>query len=256
MLRLLTILIPANGFQNLALDADYIRIKTASVGFTFQTDNNDDFLLIEGEEAKLKGFQVLKIINTDAADQTLSLYVGKDAQIGSSKLSGNVSISSAVALDGATLTALETVELGSTTLAALETVELGSTTLAALEAVEHSGLSYGASFRSTTNLTANNPQTVFSAASNVNGAIVHCAKFVSDFVSGGRDTALLAKTSPPGNSSDGDAILTADNVSVGSVVGVGSTLDRPVKIPAGKGLYFIAGTNENAGNRSVLYTLL
>lgn len=252
MLRLLTIKIPANGFENLALDGDYIRIQSASVAFKFQTDNQDDFQLVEGEEAKLKGFQVIKVINMDGADQTLSLYVGKDAAVGSAKVSGSVTVSNEIALNAPTLAALETVDLGATTLAALETVSVENKVK-----IEHGGQVYGASYRSTTALSANTAQTVFSAASNVNGAIVHAASF-SDYATGVLSSAFLAKTSAPANVTDGDAILSGENITFigSSEYSSSASLKNPIFIPAGKGLYFISNINEIFASRSVLYTLL
>lgn len=116
-------------------------------------------------------------------------------------------------------------------------------------------VNYGASYKSVTPLAANTPDTVFTAAANVNGAIIWDARFISR--SNATVTpAFLAKASAPANNTDGDAILYPDiyNISVDNLMG--GKLTSPIKIPAGKGLYYINGTAETVAQRSVLYTLL
>lgn len=123
--------------------------------------------------------------------------------------------------------------------------------------VTNRGITYGASYISSTLKGANTPDTVFSAASNVNGAIVWRATFVTS--SAGTDTrcGYLAKTSAPATSVDGDPICTTDFG--GQTTGFYSSgkLDEPVFIPAGKGLYYISQSAEgSSAQRGVLYTLL
>jgi hypothetical protein len=73
MLQLHTVTIPANSTVPMPFDADYIRIKTASVEFKFQTDAGDDFVLSEGEEADLERFQVLRITKRGGS-KPINLY--------------------------------------------------------------------------------------------------------------------------------------------------------------------------------------
>lgn len=118
------------------------------------------------------------------------------------------------------------------------------------------GLNYGASFRSTTNLAANSTEMVFSPAANVNGAIIQSVQFWET----GLNTAVsayLAKSTTPVSLIDGDAILSVDSCSFisGSYMNTGS-LKKPVKIGAGKGLYYFTNNLQAGANRSVLYTLL
>lgn len=243
MLRDQRVSIPAGQRIQLFVNADYLRIKAANIPFRFETKNGDDFEIKQGDEVSIQNFEYVYITNQSASDEVLDLYTAKDERVNSAELSGSVNVSGAV-------------ELGAATLAALETVDLGATTLNALESVEHSGQTYGASFASTAVLVGNTPQTVFTPASNVNGAIIHSAQFYSEHAAGGRLTSLLAKTSAPANVADGDALLTPDYGYVASVNGCSASLKNPIKVPAGKGLYFIATTTENTGIRSVLYTLL
>lgn len=113
-------------------------------------------------------------------------------------------------------------------------------------------IKYGASYKSNTNMAANTPDTVFSAAANVRGAVVHLAS-INTFSASNTHGALLAKNSAPANVTDGDAILGAGGPN--NIV-YRADLPREVFIPAGKGLYYISTALEAGCYRSVLYTLL
>lgn len=114
---------------------------------------------------------------------------------------------------------------------------------------------YGASQTINSIMAASGVQTVVSAAANVNGLIVHRAGYFSQTGSGGGLLSLLAKTSSPGNSADGDMIMGPGPVTgnVGSGTWWGGS---PIFVPAGKGLYFFSQYLETVGCRWVLYTLL
>lgn len=117
---------------------------------------------------------------------------------------------------------------------------------------------YGASYRSVVSLAANTAEVVFSAASNIKGAILHKAQFVNVNALGS-SAAYLAKSSAPANTSDGDAILTADFIGfITANYITGGALDGGVFIPAGKGVYFIDSVAQAAGQstRAALFTLL
>lgn len=124
-------------------------------------------------------------------------------------------------------------------------------------AVYNAGFDYSTSYKSTTAMAINTPDTVFAPGANTNGAIVWSAE-ASSWSGSAIGHAFIAKTSAPANQLDGDVI-------VQSAFGYVSTLAisklcNPVKIAAGKGLYFIANAAESAlpggTQRQVLYTLL
>lgn len=118
------------------------------------------------------------------------------------------------------------------------------------------GFIYGASYASTTAKAANTPDTVFSAAANVNGAIVWDARFISSISASSPTCAYLAKTSAPATILDGDPIVIEDfEPSTAGFYGGGS-LKNPVFIAADKGLYYISTGGDLTTQRSVLYTLL
>jgi hypothetical protein len=119
------------------------------------------------------------------------------------------------------------------------------------------GYTYGGSFKSNTSLAANGVETIFTPAANVNGAILQSCRY-SGQVASGYGIALIAKTSAPANVLDGDVIASNDiNVfASGSQIQVNMKLERPVSIPAGKGLYLItAAADALTPMKSVLYTL-
>lgn len=116
------------------------------------------------------------------------------------------------------------------------------------------GLVYGASFKSNAALAANTPEVVFTAGSNPNGAVVYDARFIT--TKAGGICALLAKATAPTSVTDGDCILSPDYYQNAANVQDAGKLIKPIKIPAGKGLYFIDSGAQTLAMRSVLYKLL
>jgi hypothetical protein len=117
-------------------------------------------------------------------------------------------------------------------------------------------LRYGTSYKSVTTLAANTSEAVFSAAANVNGAILWKASSHSRNATGFTRTAYAAHTAAPNNLTVGDVL--ASNDAAMWVAGDFQFFTRvltPIFIPAGKGVYFTADIAETACYRSALYTL-
>lgn len=115
---------------------------------------------------------------------------------------------------------------------------------------------YGATYKSTALLPANGTEMIFSAAANVNGAILHRAAF-SSYRAAGVHLVFIAKATAPTSGVDGDVILQSTNgVQTASSIWSFGLLDQPVFIPAGKGLYAMSDNAESIAMRSALYTLL
>lgn len=113
---------------------------------------------------------------------------------------------------------------------------------------------YNGNYASVTPMAANSPATVFTPAANVNGAIVNLAT-MNSFSGASGFASLLAKASVPVSVVDGDVLLICappTTVYYGSPFQINSK----VRIPAGKGLYFISSALETTGARSCTYTLL
>lgn len=127
----------------------------------------------------------------------------------------------------------------------------------------NSGFTYGVSFASTTSLAATTNEQILAPASNLNGVIVWACSIASAAAAGSQGIlGLLAKSSAPASAIDSDVLFTmAPNIqSAAGLTSQGVTLPRPVRIAAGKGLYFrnSAATGEPAGAayRSIQYTVL
>ena len=120
-------------------------------------------------------------------------------------------------------------------------------------------LTYTGSYKANTNAAANTAEQIFAPGSNVNGAILNAASIMSYASTGPTFPNLIAKTSAPANITDGDVLLSTDQmILAGSNYFSAASLKQPIFIDAGKGLYFIAGSAETSlwSNRSALYTLL
>lgn len=135
------------------------------------------------------------------------------------------------------------------------TVNIGNAQAAPANFAE-SGLTFGGSYKSNNALAVFTPDTVFLPAANINGAIVHLASFAEVCASTHAGIALIAKTSAPANLLDGDVILSPDCLNSGTAGYTAGSLKHAVKIPAGKGVYFISSRATSESMRSVLYTLL
>lgn len=118
-------------------------------------------------------------------------------------------------------------------------------------------IKYGASYKSTTTLAANTPEAVFSAAANINGAIVWMANAYNLVSAGaGQKIAFIAKNTAPASVIDGDILSVKDQNPQSSGYGAGCSINICIFIPAGKALYFISDALESSALRTALYTLL
>ena len=113
---------------------------------------------------------------------------------------------------------------------------------------------YTGNFSSTTVLAANTPQLVLSPAANTQGVLINLASMQS--YSGVQAyCALIAKSSAPVSVLDGDVLLL--NCPPSSIYyGILNQISNKVRIPAGKGLYFISSALETVGARCCTYTVL
>jgi hypothetical protein len=124
-------------------------------------------------------------------------------------------------------------------------------------AVYDAGFDYVGSYKSNTTMAANTPDTIFAPGANTNGAIVW--SYQGFWYSGANNPvgALIAKSVAPATVIDGDVIAVNEStISAGNFSSI-LKLQKPVKISAGKGLYYIS----TAGDvlyplRACLYTLL
>ena len=235
-LRSYKISIPPNSQETILIQGKTLRLINSNVPINFKSEDGSlDFTLLSGDEAVFEEaiFYRFRVFHLDAAAQLIDLAVGNGGRIGSAKLSGVVSVSSGTVGITGNLTGITNPVI-----------------------VDNRGTSYGASYKSNTGLAANTPELIFSAAANVNGAIIHAAAMTSVSV-GNSFGSYIAKAIAPVSNIDGDVILSTDCVSALSTTLLASaSLKVPIKIAAGKGLFYINAALESAGLRHVLYTLL
>lgn len=235
ILRERVIKIKAGDTFDQALQGNVMRVTAGAVPLRVQDrDGQLDFTLLAGEKAAFPSETPgLILSHTSGVDQTFTIQVGKGVDVASALLSGSVVISGTptVINGGGVLTSIT------------------STVKTKADPVE-----FGACYKSTTNALANTPDMIVSPGANVNGLIVHSASIYSYNSGAGGIHSLIAKAgSVPLSVIDGDVILGTRGYTSGNGC---SYLDRDIKIPAGKGLYFITWATEVNASRSVLYTLL
>jgi hypothetical protein len=107
-------------------------------------------------------------------------------------------------------------------------------------------------YSSVTNLAALGTATVFAPAANTAGARIHNAQLAT-FAGAGNRAALIARNGAPANLTDGNVVLYAN--SIGSANAFVASLDEPINIAAGLGLYFISELLETNGHKLVHYSL-
>jgi hypothetical protein len=131
----------------------------------------------------------------------------------------------------------------------------GTVTIAGTVNTQEQGYQYGAAYGSSAVLAANAASQVFAPASNVSGAIIHQLTGYSSSAAAPGLVALTKTGAAPAGALDGDVIQGAFTLTAGSAVTM-QMLTGPIKIAAGKGLWFLSTVLETAALRSCLYTLL
>lgn len=116
------------------------------------------------------------------------------------------------------------------------------------------GYTYGAAYASNVALTAATPVQVVAPASNTNGITVWAAGATHSPASSLSHVVLIAKASAPSTIIDGD-VYYHNSVGGSNQFAGGDTNVFPVRVAAGKGLYWITDQNEASGFRRVLYTV-
>lgn len=121
-------------------------------------------------------------------------------------------------------------------------------------AMYDAGFDYTSSFKAFSTLAALTAEQIFAPGANTNGAIVWRAD-ANGYSGGFAQAALIAKNAAPTTMIDGDVIAYSAYQPTANQCRI--DLQKPVKIAAGKGLYFISNTADTvASGRSCLYTLL
>lgn len=217
----LSINIAGNSFY---VDADTVNVGVATLHFqdTNLGNSSAPFVAAPGFVANVPFTQIL-VENAAQAGKRLRIFYGVDldfrAGVNASVVSGTVNIGNIQANPGN---------------------------------VADNGLGYGGSYKTTTNMAANTPDTIIAPGANVNGAILvnGCFHMLGNM----GYNALIAKASAPANVLDGDVIDCSYTPS-GAVIS-SFRIQRPIRIAAGLGIYAINSVVETNALRSLIYKLL
>lgn len=106
-------------------------------------------------------------------------------------------------------------------------------------------------------LAANTAVNIFTAAANVNGAILWSAS-AADQMGGAAILSLIAKATAPANTADGEIIALAQATPISTVNYMYMQKEVPTRIAPGQGLWWVAslGGTSSSCMRTARYTLL
>lgn len=213
---------------------NYLRIRAALADLLVEIGDNDIYKMSAGEDiayAVDEEFTRIRVTSLAAADETISIQVGSNVRVTSSKLNGSVSISGNANF----------VQVGSVNNANVVTDYTGAV-----------------QYRSIVPLAAGTAEEIVNPAANVNGLIVLSAEFQSAYAAlpASPDFNLIAHTGVP-TVAQGLSI-SFDEIIIGTANAQRNlkTMNRPVFIQAGMGLYAIDGPVQQGGKRNVIYKLL
>lgn len=219
-----------------AAAGDFIRYSIITVGTSgprirVKTDSGDDLVMKPGDKVRTgKRFTRLMVSSYDATAVTGFLQVG-EGSFDSDSVVGNVTVDGTVVVSSVTATVT----------------------------AKDEGITYGASFASTTALAANTAENVIAAASNLAGYVVWAANFLNNRSTQITNASLVAKATAPGTVIDGDVLLWPSSwmVTTNEFVS-GGELKRAVRVALGKRLDFMSTSAEDntPTGRRVLYTIL
>lgn len=226
--------------------ADFFRLLSTvgpiTVEFYYQGREIAERVDVEaGYAEQFRTVQFDRVDITSATVQTVQWETALGSEIRYDR--GAATISGAVDLNAATLTALESVDLNANTINELNRPLVGN-----------------GFFSDNAVLTANTPLTVFTPGANVNGAVILSAYISWVDSANSPSQVFICKSSAPVNTIDGAVVLSSKlEVSGAGQYSGNGTITYPQYVNPGQGLYFISGLNVQAGglnNRYCRYRLL
>lgn len=220
--KVYTFIIPANGAFPLLVQSDYFRLQSA----TGAVDVNGDTFgtlpdLLTGQGLENTPYKRLTFTDKTGAPNTVSVLCSGDLFI-DNRTYGVVTVSNAIALDAASLNALNRPEL------------------------------YTASGSSVALLAANASEVVVAPGVNVAGVVVQHFEVIHQSPTGNVLGALLAKATAPASFVDGVPLVGLRTVGVGAgTLYYRADILKDVVVPAGLGVYWNQneGTNANGSRQ-------
>lgn len=95
-MRQITLKIAPGQSEDIAVVGDYVRVKTASVPVRLRDEIGAlDASIEQGDALSLKPFETLRVSHADAAEQTITLFIGLGTRADSSKVGGSINLAAA-----------------------------------------------------------------------------------------------------------------------------------------------------------------
>lgn len=211
--------LPANGAFRLPAAGAYFRVMSATGAVDVTVEGVGTLPALQaGQAFKGINFNGLVLQDASGAPNTVQLLVAS-AEFQDNRLNG-------------------TVDLSASSLTALESVDLNAATLATMR----QPLQSTRNWNSTAAMVANTPLTVFSSASNVNGAVLLSAGYQQ----AGSPTLpgpvfIMKSGAAPTSVTDGEIVCCASQFNEGTTTLCATAfLPAPVFVPSGFGLYLIS----------------
>jgi hypothetical protein len=121
--------------------------------------------------------------------------------------------------------------------------------------VAGSTVAYTTSYASTAASVGGTPIQLLAPATNVNGVVLNKFELISN--PGAANTVvILAKNGAPASITDGDVLWSAQISAGVNRTALDQSKDGQIKVPAGKGIYYLSSVNDVATLRDALFTVL
>lgn len=235
MIQIFTLPLAANEVRSVALQGEYFELRNAQYPVDIELLDRSGGVVsmitqgMESDFVKPGKYETVRITNGANAQTVRYWYGSGDA--GSRRFSG--SVTGTVALDVATLAALESVDLNAATINQINRPQ------------QTTGF-----WSDVSDLVSNTPLTVFAPGANLNGAILLDAQ-IGEFFPNGCNSCFLAKTTAPASVIDGEILLIGKLNSISSNAAVSGQLAKEQFIGPGLGLYYISQSTNVANAYSL-----
>lgn len=240
-LQTYTYVLQAGGSIQIPAPNDNFYILAATGPVTVRGDTFGKFAgLVAGQGLKGVPFNRLELFDESGAPNSVTVLL-TPAEFVNQVFSGAVTVlGGSVNVSGGSVAISGDVSLSAATVGALRTAP-----------------SFTANYTDATAMGAGTTQQVFAPGVNINGALILSASWTAvNAALPCEQCALIGSSAAPGAFVGRVLMHCRVDYNVGGGTGYGATLDRPMILPAGNGLWFYCQSAESRGARSVLYTLL
>lgn len=111
-MKLYNLKIAAGQAFDLTASGDYVRVRYSLVDLIIEnTESGEKIEVSQGDDFQFTKFNNLRISHSNGAEQTIKLIIATGKKAGSAQVGGSLTLAAPVALDAATLAALETISI-------------------------------------------------------------------------------------------------------------------------------------------------